>query len=126
MKKGTKILSKTSVRIPSPLSDIVNVGLSLEKNFICISLSIFRSHVSRAFFNKLISTCSICARSTYKNKLVGEGFGPGGGSGEGGGVAASQIQAWIAAVVPIPGETWKQMVSLLRMINSPSLRMTCL
>ena len=34
VKKGTKILSKTSVRIPSPLSDIVNVGLSLEKNFI--------------------------------------------------------------------------------------------
>lgn len=36
-----------------------------------------------------------------KNKLVREGFGQGGGSGEGGGVAASQIQAWIAAVVPI-------------------------
>ena len=27
---------------------------------------------------------------------------------------------------PIPGETWKQTVSLPRMINSPSLRMTCL
>ena len=57
VKKGTKILSKTVGRIPSPLSDIANVGLPLEKNFICISLSAFRSHVSRAFFNKLISTC---------------------------------------------------------------------
>ena len=50
------------------LSDIVNVGLPLEKNFISMFLSVLRSHVSRAFFNKLISTCSICARSTYKNK----------------------------------------------------------
>lgn len=33
VKKGTKILSRTSGKIPSPLSDIVNVGLPLEKNF---------------------------------------------------------------------------------------------
>ena len=32
VKKGTKILSRTSGKIPSPLSDIVNVGLPLEKN----------------------------------------------------------------------------------------------
>ena len=50
------------------LSDIVNVGLPLEKNFISMFLSVLRSHVSRAFFNKLISTCSICARSAYKYK----------------------------------------------------------
>jgi len=66
VKKGTKILSRTSGKIPSPLSDIVNVGLPLEKNFISMFLSVLRSHVSRAFFNKLISTCSICARSAYK------------------------------------------------------------
>lgn len=69
VKKGTKILSRTSGKIPSPLSDIVNVGLPLEKNFISMFLSVLRSHVSRAFFNKLISTCSICARSAYKYKL---------------------------------------------------------
>lgn len=68
VKKGTKILSRTSGKIPSPLSDIVNVGLPLEKNFISMFLSVLRSHVSRAFFNKLISTCSICARSAYKYK----------------------------------------------------------
>lgn len=39
--------------------------------------------------------------TAIKNKLVGEGFGQGNGSGQGGGVTASQIQAWIAAVVPI-------------------------
>ena len=45
VKKGTKILSRTSGKIPSPLSDIVNVGLPLEKNFISMFLSVLASYV---------------------------------------------------------------------------------
>ncbi len=48
-KKGTKILSKTVGRIPSPLSDIANVGLPLEKKlylyfFYLLSARTFRGH----------------------------------------------------------------------------------
>lgn len=36
-----------------------------------------------------------------KNKLLTDGFGQGGGSGTGGGLDASTVQSWIAAVMPI-------------------------
>lgn len=44
VKKGTKILSRTSGKIPSPLSDIVNVGLPLEKT---LSQCFIRSPLAR-------------------------------------------------------------------------------
>lgn len=36
-----------------------------------------------------------------KNKLITDGFGQGGGTGSGGGLDASTVQSWIAAVMPI-------------------------
>ena len=45
VKKGTKILSRTSGKIPSPLSDIVNVGLPFRKK---LYLNVFiRSPLAR-------------------------------------------------------------------------------
>ena len=72
VKNGTKILSCTSGRMPSPLSLTVIRHCHERAGSIFTSIRgcSFLLHASLAFLIRLISTCSICVRSIWSMRSV--------------------------------------------------------